>query len=445
MSVLPIADEGIYPGVTVDIDSKIILQGSFVNPPAAMVVVYEIVDSANYVVLSGSPSAVTSNPIAGGYMIRAQATALLPNNLEEGLDYTLFWKVTYQDPGNAANALGVTSMESFQVLSREKMEEGLRHGVALDFNKIPAQAVVRPKSPAIGSNDLKVRVFTPDNIKTVLVEGLTPTVSGGTLILNEEIDVTNMYSVKNGETISFIVNPTWVGNNGYTLPGSATVYPFEPGTNIRIRYLPSLNPYMLHWYYNDDTMIGTSQSWVINNQISIAMHEMKASMERAMRYPGLIESAFTNADYVQFLKMGRDLFNSIGVLTNFDMTGADGQMYAWWLMCAKYEAAASRELEEAIKAFDFSGLSTSLNVDISQAYDNLKQTLWSQIESVIIPAKQRLAAKGVTTGNGSAANLMSGRVPFAVGVTYSQVGNARFLYYGHAFGGLIGSYIGRYA
>jgi hypothetical protein len=84
-------------------------------------------------------------------------------------------------------------------------------------------------------------------------------------------------------------------------------------------------------------------------------------------------------------------------------------------------------------------------VDITQAYGELKQQQQGLIEGMIVPAKQRLAAKGIIDGDGSNNNTMQGRVQYAIGTTYSQVGNARLLYYGQSFGGLIGSYIGRFA
>ena len=205
-----------------------------------------------------------------------------------------------------------------------------------------------------------------------------------------------------------------------TSTDSSVTHVYDPDRTDRWMSDPSLDPWLLEWRRSTDTL-GSSQSWVINSVIMSAIHELAISMERHISVPGLSNNAFSDAERVQMLKMGRDLLNSLERVTSFDMTAADGHMRRAWMICTQHEAASARYLEEAIKAFEFSGQSATLSVDISAAYESWRSQMESLIESTVKPYKRQLVMRGHTSGGGSSQSLAGGKVPIVRGVKRSSL------------------------
>lgn len=436
----------IRAGATVAIDSLVMLTGqttqSLLQPVTAN---WKLLDDDGASLLSGAAGSVNKvNLNATTARVRCQANFQLPADLPGEKTYFILWQV------NLGSTL-FTASESFFVDAVQQYELGLPDVVVLDPAKVKVQATVvaQPlRSPPPDS--LWVRLYTPDNMLATDVE-LEGTLStdGNTLFLDTRLPLDELWYLTDGVTPLLVTSPIFLTETTYRLTTDQVGFAraFLPGSSFQVKFLPTLDPYMLMWSWPDGAGgddIGTSQLWVINQNISSAMHELSASLQRAGRYPGLLESALTNADMVQFLKMGRDHFNSLGIYSNFTMIGADGQMRRLWIACSMFWAAQSRKLEEAIKAFNFSGQSTSLEVDISGAYEGLMGEMQAFIEQNVPSYKRQLAQRGLLEGDGSTRAIMSsGRVPVAIGSTMSTVGNARFLYQGRYFGSVVGAYIGQ--
>ena len=354
-----------------------------------------------------------------GVLVKLSATLDIPNTVaasESGEQAYIVWAVEFDDVDN-----DVTSVESIIIYSADGIEFGLRNGVGLEGFDV--HGVI---TSLASTETVQIDVYSPmpDDEKLAT---LTPTISSNRerAVLTDEYVVENAWSIINGNDEKVVYNPIFHATlPTYTLPGDSTVYGYDPDSSEKLEVEATLDPYTLQWYRVDDasnrTHIGSSLGWVINNSISQAIHEMAMAMERGIAVPGLLQYAFSNTDYMMFLKMGRDYFNMLDKVAQFTMTAADGHLRTAWLMCAQYQAAASRQLQEALKAFDFSGLSTTLTLDLQTAYETYRSSLESQIESTVRPYKRQLASRGLTSGAGSSKDLVGG-IPLAQGWSESTL------------------------
>lgn len=402
----------IHPGVSVTARADMLVVGKVIDE-ANLTVEWQVHDRYGQVLLAGSADTVE----VAGVAISVQSIIQLPDNVPatyDGERYYLVWQATW--PG-----FEVQSSEELVVYETEVVEYGLDDTVNMTGYPINLHGVIQASTVS----DVTVTIFDPEG------KPLSPKVISPSNSYAERLEFADSYHTGqfwqfwNGHASVIVHEPVDLDlvNGTYRTEPGGQLYAFDVGASQRLAMLESLDPYVVRWE-KDGNFVGTSQAWVVNNNISVAQHEMQASMERALRYPGLLESAFNSTDYLTFLKMGRDLFNSLAYITNFTMLGADGHMRRMWLICAQYEAAASRQLEEAIKAFDYSGQSTSLTVDISGAYEAYKSELSNLIEQTVKPYKKQLAIRGVNGGDGSSSSISRGRAPVVLSMTYNRVGSA---------------------
>jgi hypothetical protein len=402
----------VYPGVSVTARADMLVVGKVIDE-ANLTVGWQIHDRYGQMLLAGSADTVE----VAGVSIAVQSIIQLPDGLPatyDGEKYYLVWQATW--PGFEAQ-----SSEEVVVYETEVVEYGLDNTVNMAGYPIDLHGIVRSTT----TDDVTITIFDPDG-KSLSPKVLAPlNAYPERLEFGDSYDTGQFWQFWNGHDTVIVHEPVDLNlvTGTYRLEVGGQLFAFDPSTSMRLTMMESLDPYVVQWDQSGK-FLGTSQSWVINNNISLAMHEMQAAMERALRYPGLLESAFSNSDYLMFLKMGRDLFNSLQHITNFTMLGADGHMRRMWLICAQYEAASSRQLEEAIKAFDYSGQSTSLTIDISGAYEAYKSSLEAMIESTVKPYKKQLAIRGVIAGDGSSTSIAKGKAPVILSMTYSRVGSA---------------------
>lgn len=405
----------IYPGVSVNANASILVLNQTIDQDN-IVASWQIRDQYGQMLLSGNIDTLEVN----GIMINLFSLIQIPDNLPatySGEKYFLIWTVSWEN-------FQTQSSEEIIVFEQEAVEYGLENTVNLTGFDIKIKGIIKSDS----DSSVVIKVYDPTNVYLSSVT-VSPSNSYPQRLEFEDVYRTNTFwRFINGTDDVIVHDPidrtelnSDVGQYRLVAGGDWQMYDIHMSQNLSL--LETLDPYTLVWT-QDDKLIGTSQSWIINNIVANAMHEMQASMERALRYPGLLQSALTDADMLMFLKMGRDYFNVLNYVTNFTMMGADGFMRRAWLICAEYEAASSRQLEEAIKAFDYSGQSTSLTVDVAAAYENYKSELQTRIEDVVKPFKKQLAIKNSREGDGSSATLMRGRAPVITSMTYSRVGSA---------------------
>ena len=401
-----------------------------------------------------------SGTVSGG-LIKLSGTLDIPSDVptsEAGKLTYIVWTVEFEDGNNAY------SIEPISIYAGTGIPFGLENTLGLEG--FPVKGVIQIP---VSSDDtfyyaVDIDVYSPlptnekvatlkidrefdsdtnkfDNLinssDIVLIKG-----SEDRAVIEDNFELGEVYFLVNGTDGGRIVyDPNFYSNSTtntestfkegsvYNTANNSTREGYDAERSYQIEQDPSLDPYTLQWHMvkvtieNDDTEInndnertrkrtqhiGSSLSWIINNSISQAMHEMAQAMERGIAVPGLLQDAFSNADYMMYLKMGRDFFNMLDrTPSQFTMIAADGHMRLAWLTCAQFQAASSKQLQEALKTFDFSGASTSLNVDLASAYETYKSSLESMLESTVKPYKRQLVIRNLLSGDGATHELLGG-------------------------------------
>ena len=223
------------------------------------------------------------------------------------------------------------------------------------------------------------------------------------------------------------------------LEGDALKTAFDKQTTLgtfytsyeKIEHKPSMEPISVQWsYVEDNEYIGSSEVWRVTVEVDKTIREMEQMLNRGFNFTG-ISSAFTNADYMKFLLMGRDFFNSLARATDFTFERAEGPLRHNWLICSLHQAAISRAMEEAIKSFEFGALGTSLEINLVQAYETFQSQMNEQVETNVKEFKLQITHEGLFGGDGSRKNYESRGLVMAQGKWTSRLGlaNARNRYY----------------
>lgn len=199
----------------------------------------------------------------------------------------------------------------------------------------------------------------------------------------------------------------------------------------------SLLPYAVLWKMWDtpnSVFRDTSQLWVINDSISLAVEDIKAKINKAQQtLYGVHDSQFPVIEIIRWLRRAGDAFNgAYGQFTNFTFTNAQGVIREMWLLLAEKFALESQYLLEAEKSFNFSGAAISLDVDKTSYIDSALGRINQVLDSELKPLKQNLIIKGATGGDGS---IGPSGIPGSVGRknTHAVVGlsiNAASMYNG---------------
>lgn len=175
--------------------------------------------------------------------------------------------------------------------------------------------------------------------------------------------------------------------------------------------LVSVEPYSLMWTYRDafeTTNTERAELFMVNPTMLDAVREIQSFINRAYVDSGVSPgTTFGSADCMRSLRYARDQFNAAGITTNFDMTQAQGQFRHFWVTLACVQACRAQYMAEGMKAFDYGGQNVTLNVDRTQYWDSLANTLEQSIREDLVHFKQQLARRGNFQGNGAYTGLVS--------------------------------------
>ena len=410
--------ERLVPGAVARIDTSFIFdheeQGLF------RIDDYQLVTNTNTLIVGGTTDTFDFVELPDGFVVNVSIVLTIPESLVvlEKEDFYLRYTFATDDRTGQHSV-----SQALEIWESEEVEFGLLDSVS-GFN-VPfcLQGTIKLDQ----QEDIFIAVQTPDNMELSRLRVSPQGAGSGRWKVDTVFDTGNIWWFVNGTTETLVHDPVIL--DGFTYQVDGNTFGYDASRSMQLFAAPGLDPYIAVWS-TDSRLLGSTSHWMMNHIIADAVKEFYASIERGTRFTGLSESLITNEEAVRFLKMGRDLFNSLEYFSTFTMLGADGMMRRMWLLCAAYEALFSRQLEEGIKQFDFSGQSTSLSVNIDSAYDLAKSTIESQIDSTVKPFKRKLAARGITGGDGSDQQISSGRVQTSLGLTYSSVGNAGYRFVG---------------
>jgi hypothetical protein len=190
----------------------------------------------------------------------------------------------------------------------------------------------------------------------------------------------------------------------------------------------SLVPYIVLWNYVDDVtgehVTEDGYLYHVNPSILMAAKELQSMVNRVRASYRLPELTIDLPVCIHFLKMGVDYLNSIGKLTNYTMTNAQGALRAFWIACAEVLLLQSQYLMEAERSFTMNGQSVTLDYDITAAYQSMAQEKQGYIDTHLPTAKANLSSKGIVDGDGG--GDVSGsmkRAGGSIGVTLTPISN----------------------
>ena len=83
------------------------------------------------------------------------------------------------------------------------------------------------------------------------------------------------------------------------------------------------------------------------------------------------------------------------------MTNATGGIREYWLQYAEIAMLRAHALAEGEKAFNFAGAQITLDVEKSQYYTALADSMQAQLDQNIKPFKQNILKKGSVQGDGN--------------------------------------------
>jgi hypothetical protein len=107
----------------------------------------------------------------------------------------------------------------------------------------------------------------------------------------------------------------------------------------------------------------THKVWAITPQILKGMHTLEEFLNKARIEDTIPELQYTQADLLNYLERGLNLFNMLGkATTTFTGTNMVGHLFNAWITCSARCAVEAQLIAEQALAFSFSGQSVSLEV-----------------------------------------------------------------------------------
>jgi hypothetical protein len=364
-------------------------------------------------------------------------------------------------PGFAAN----TGTVEWTLLDKEGLVYGSGQAFDYQYNtvqsgtKVEAQAVIGCPSnmvPTLQGQIYQIRwTLTVNGQQYHMFEGLEVT---STLTVPEGVeDIVEMEGTE--EMSVFIVLPEpWdkvtvdVYKRNTKMVSSVPAIPMETPDGWQysvlltgLRMPADLEAYILVWSMVNQarpTYIErqTGRLFIVNPTLVQATNDMRILINKAhTSILSTTDMLFTVPLLLAYLRRGRDMFNiAWGMFTGFTMINASGGIREMWLKFSEIYALRAQFLAEGEKVFNFSGQAISLDVDRTQYYDSLANSIQAELDNQGKEIKQNLIKKGIIGGDGNVDNLQMG-VPGhtgMVGITLSPATN--WTRYGGRFGGGIG-------
>ena len=365
-SPIPNTISGVPLGASVNPQATFILPSSL-NTTGA-IVTYAVQDAQGNVYMNGNANSIVVTPIGNGKtQTIATVSFTVPTTLpltQQGTKYQIVWTMTPvgQNP--------IYYVETFQVYSATYNIIGVPDLVEVDYVGDPNSVNVNLSAVLTSlstspQNQANVTLFY-NNTPAYMQQGLSPTSS------------------------------TAAGNYY-----STTVSALQQTYNIS----PALSPNPVLWTYTDaNTQLSNTIDgyfYYITPSILQAAYELQNAVNRA-RNPGRLSELDINLNVLlAFLKLGADYFNAAGYVTYFNMLNPQGAIRAFWLAFSEVQILRSQYLLEAERAFNLSGQSANLDLDITQYYDTMASSKQSWIDSEIGNFKKNLQRRGINQGDGS--------------------------------------------
>jgi len=253
---------------------------------------------------------------------------------------------------------------------------------------------------------------------TVIVKGTKAKLQ---LVLPEASYVTANFYKDNS-----VINPTPPVVSGPTLTSDGYLYEIVLDTT---QIPASLEPYGVMWLYGPSAtdLYDQEQSaiYLISPTQVQAAKDLQYRINKARTSIG-DKPTFSMEEMFSYLRRGMDWFNSIGIVTTFNMTNAKYGTREFWLKFSEVIALRAQYGFEGETAFDFQGQAISLSVDRAQYYEGLASAIENEAMEPTRQYKQQLGKRGNTDGDGSVnPNTLRQGAIGSLGISLTPVSNLR--------------------
>ena len=338
---------------------------------------WDFLDQTGVVYSSGICSEIQINDDGFGVSVSVTGLIVAPSDLpptSNGQRYQIRWTLSFS---TSENRKPMFFLHSIKVLSAVSSPIGPAHLVEIE------------------GDDFTLSLVTDD-----YVENIT-TISGA------------VYTSSNAKLFDLSVStPPQQISSGWLFTAPVTVLTSTPTGNP---FFASLDPYVVLWKSTTPSSPTSAlryagEIYVTNPSILTAVESARRMVSKAKTTLFQQEDLlFDSVTLMAWLRRGRDLFNAAsGLMTEFTMTDATGPVREFWLRYSEVSMLMAQSLAEGEKAFNYTGAAISLEVDKASVYQQMADSLKSQLDNDVKPLKQNLLKKGVTGGTGNLNGVASG-------------------------------------
>lgn len=201
-------------------------------------------------------------------------------------------------------------------------------------------------------------------------------------------------------------------------------------------HLVAIEPYSLMWNYCNgmgERCTETAELFIVNPIMVDMVRQVQSYINRAYVDSGIDPgTTFSTADCLKSLRYAQDQFNIIGPFTNFRLLNPQGQFRHFVVHLACVQAARAQALAEGMKAFNYGGQTITLDVDRTQYWETLANSLENTLHDDCIKFKTQLARRGLRDGDMSSLAVRSmgnigltlhAATPYRAGLIWGQNGS----------------------
>lgn len=353
---------------------------------------WEIQDENGAVYDSGVASGLTTAPYNNSLQtITAQATLTIPTTLpvtQVGTKYKLVWLLS-----NAKdNTIPSTYSEAFKV-----------EQTGFTIAGVPDMVEVYPTNSVFMS------------VLPVATPAPTLTIYSGNIVFTSASVAGAPVTTANGYQYSYTLSGV----------GSVTNNIYSVNSNYAAYLVPSVEPYTVVWNYTDPSGNSITEDgywYFINPMILQAAKELQAMVYRVPNTNRLLDLQIDINVLLWFLNLGSYAFNGTGMPTDFTFTAATGAIRSWWLKFSALELLRSQYMVEAERSFQLQGQSVTLDMDITQHYNQMASDINGDIQQWFGDFKKNLNRRGINAGPGTYPGPNSNYVG-GIGIAITPVSN----------------------
>jgi len=224
------------------------------------------------------------------------------------------------------------------------------------------------------------------------------------------------YSVKITDEYDNILYQFTEDNPTSTLINNEYVTKFNSG-NFNLSAGDGMFPYLIIYTYtmaNSQTNTEIHPVYVMNSAMMLAVNDMRMYLDKARNYDIDPSLRWTDAELSHFIMSGLQRFNAANpAVTNYNINSFPKYLFYMLVKMAEVEALNALYLAEGMRAFNFTGASTTLEVDRTQYISTKMDEINGWLNDNLTNAKTLLVKRMFGAGvNGISLTSVTNRIGY---------------------------------